>query len=104
MTRRLAAELEVDALEGLGRGLRDLLARRDVAGQRDQADVRMPDDPGADRLPVPGDDVEDPARDHVRRQLGESRRGERRLLGGLQDGDVARRQRRANFQTAIVSG
>ena len=43
--RRLAAELEVDALERVRRGAGDLLAGRDVAGQRDEPHVRVPDDP-----------------------------------------------------------
>ena len=37
--RRLAAELEVDALQGLGRHAGDRLPRVDVAGQRDEPDV-----------------------------------------------------------------
>ena len=39
--RRLAAELEVHALEAVGRGARDPLAGRDAAGQRDQRDVAV---------------------------------------------------------------
>jgi hypothetical protein len=54
----------------------------------------MPDDPGADGLAVPGDDVQDPGRDRVRCQLHEAEHGERRLLRRLQDGDVPRRERR----------
>ena len=42
--RRLAAELEVNALERVGRVPRDQLAGRDVAGERDEADVRVLDE------------------------------------------------------------
>ena len=83
----------MDALQRLGGGSRNLLAGRDVAGQRHEADVGMLDDPGADRLAVAGDDVEDAGREDLLRQLGEAERRERRLLGRLQHLDVARRER-----------
>jgi len=70
----------MDALERLGGGLRDLLPGRDVAGERDQADVGMADDAGADRLAVAGDHVEDTRRDHLRGELREPKRRERRLF------------------------
>jgi hypothetical protein len=50
--RRLAAQLEVDALQRLGRGLRHLPAGRHVAGQRDHAHVGVADDARPDRLAV----------------------------------------------------
>ena len=60
----------------------------------------MPDDPGADRLAVAGDDVEDAGGDHLLRQLHEPERRQRRLLGRLQHLDVARRQCRRELPDA----
>jgi ParB family chromosome partitioning protein len=47
--RCLAAELEVEALDGPGRDLGDSLARRGVAGDRDHPDLGMRDQLVADR-------------------------------------------------------
>ena len=47
--RRLAAELEVHPLQGVGRVAGDDLAGRRVTGQRHQADVAVLDEPVADR-------------------------------------------------------
>ena len=91
--RRLAAELEVDALERVGGGARDRLAGLDVAGERDEADVRVLDEPLPDRDAVAGDDLQHARRQHLLRELDEAEEGERRLLGRLQDLDVARRER-----------
>jgi ParB family chromosome partitioning protein len=93
----LAAELEVHALEGLRRGARDLLARRDVAGEGDHGDVRVTHDAGAHRLAVPRDHVQHAGREDVRRILGEHERRQRRLLRGLEDRHVAGGERRADL-------
>ena len=87
--RRLASELEVDALERVRRVLRDQLAGGDVAGQRDEAHVRVRDDALARGHPVAGDDAEDAGGDDLLRELDEPEERERRLLRGLQDLHVA---------------
>ena len=56
--RRLAAELEVHALERVGRGAGDDLAGRDVAGERDHRDIGMAHERVARVLALAGDDVE----------------------------------------------
>ena len=63
--RRLAAKLEMRALDGLGGGGEHFLARRDVAGQRDHRDLRVIDDGVADRLAPPDDDVDDASRENL---------------------------------------
>jgi ParB family chromosome partitioning protein len=87
--RRLAAELEVYALQVVGGRARDLLARRHVAGERDHAHVRVADDARAHRLAVAGDHVQDSGGKDLLGQLGHAQRGERCLLGGLEHDDVA---------------
>ena len=69
--RRLAAELEVDALERRGRRARDLFAGRHVAGQRDHGHARVADDAGAHGLAVARDHVEHAGRQDVGGELGE---------------------------------
>ena len=66
--RRLAAELEVDALERVGGGARDPLAGLDRAGQRDHVDVRVRDQPLAG-LAGAGDDVQHALRQDLVREL-----------------------------------
>ena len=95
--RRLAAELEVDALQRRRGRLGDLLAGRDVARQRDHGARRVLDEARADRLAVARDDVEDARREDVGGELGQAQRRQRRLLGRLQDDRVAGRERRADL-------
>ena len=95
--RRLAAELEVDALQVVRGRARDLLARRHVAGQRDHAHVRVADDPRADGFTVAGDHVQDARREDLPGQLGHTERRQRRLLGRLEDDDVTGRERRRDL-------
>ncbi len=95
--RRLAAELQVHALQRVGRVARDQLPGRDVAGQRDERDVRVPHEPVADRNAVARDHVEHAGREHFLRQLGKPQRRERRLLGRLDDLHVAGREGWANL-------
>ena len=103
--RRLAAELEVDALEGVRRGARDLLAGGDVAGERDQPDVRVADDPGADGLAVAGDDVQDAGReDRPRRSCAKRSVVSGVCSDGFRTVTLPAASAGANFQIAIISG
>ena len=95
--RRLAAELEVHALDRVGRVLRDQLPGRRVAGERDEAHRRMPYQAIAGRNAVPGHDLEDALREDLLRQLDEAQHRQRRLLGRLDDLDVAGGERRAHL-------
>ena len=95
--RRLAAQLEVHPLQRVGRGARDLLAGRDVAGERDHRDVGVAHEARAGRLAVAEDHVQHALRQVLGRELGEPRGRQRRLLGGLQHDRVAGRQRRADL-------
>jgi hypothetical protein len=63
--RGLAAQLEVDAGERVGRGPQDGLAGRHLARERHHGHVRVGDQRGADRLALAGDDVEHAGREHV---------------------------------------
>ena len=95
--RRLAAELEVDALQGVARVPRDQLPGLDVAGERHEPDVRMADEPVADGQSVAGDDLHDARREDLLRELHEAERRQRRLLGRLEDLDVAGGERGAEL-------
>ena len=93
--RRLAAELEMDALEvRLRRAGRDQPAGLDRAGQRDEPDLRMADERVAGGNAVAGDDLEHAGGQELLRELGEAERRQRGLLGRLQDLDVAGGKRR----------
>ncbi len=93
--RRLAAELEMDALDVVGGRAEDRLAGDGRAGERQLRHVRMGDERGAGRRTVAVDDVEDAGR-HAgfERQAAQLGGGERRLLGHLEDDRVADRERR----------
>ncbi len=83
--RALAAELERDPLERLAALGADLAADRGRAGERDLVDARVVDQRGAG-LAVAGEDVEHAGREAgLERELAEAQRGQRRLLGGLED-------------------
>ena len=69
----------------------------DVAGQRDEADVGMRDEPRAGRHAVAGHRLQHAVRDHILRQLEEAKQRQRRLLGRLQDLHVARGERRPHL-------
>ena len=84
----------MDALERVGGVAGDRLARLDVAGERDHPDRRMLDEPLPDRDAVAGHDLQHAGRDDLLRELGEAEERERRLLGRLEDLEVARRERR----------
>ena len=85
--RRVAAELEVHALEvGRGRG-RDLHTRAHAAGDRDETGDRVRDErtPG---VAVAAHDVEHTGREELGRELGEHHGGLGRGLGRLQHDGV----------------
>ncbi len=87
--RVLAAELEMDVLEAFGRRFQHLHARLARAGQRDDADVRVADEPLADRASATVDDVDDAGRhaglgEELREALSEGGRVGR----GLEDDRV----------------
>ena len=92
--RRLAAELQ-HALHGVARG--GLLHERpdlDGAGERDEVDARMAGEGGAGFVSVARDDVERAFRQSdVRREARDLERGKARVLGRLQHGGVAHRER-----------
>ena len=93
--RRLAAELERDALDRRGGGGGDRAPHLGRAREGDLRDVRVLDEPLPARAPRPDDDVDDPlGKSRVERQLGEAQRRQRRQLGGLEHDRVARRERR----------
>src|SRR4029079_2787393 len=67
--RRLAAELQVDALQGVGRVLGDQLARGGVTGERDYPHVLVSYERVADRQAVAGHAVEHARREDVGGEL-----------------------------------
>src|SRR4051795_1256920 len=94
--RRLAAELEVDALEGLGGVLGDPLARLDRAGERDDVDAGVLDDRRAGVVAA-GDDVQHALRQDLGRELGQLQRRHRGRRRRLEDDRAAGRERRADL-------
>ena len=87
----------MDALQRVGGGARDDLPRLDVAGQRDEANVRVRDEPLAGRDTVARDDVQHARGQHVGGELGEAKQRERRLLGRLQHLRVPGGERRSEL-------
>ena len=87
----------MDALDRVGRRAGDRLAGLDVAGDRDHPDRRVLDEPLPDRDAVAGHDLQHARRDDLLRELDEAQQRERRLLGRLQDLEVARRERRPHL-------
>ena len=86
----LAAELERQPLDRLGAEPHDLAAGLRRARERDLVDAGVPDEVGAGRRPVAGDDVDRAGRKaDLGRELGEPQRGHRRLRVGLQDDGAA---------------
>src|SRR5436190_5294131 len=94
--RRLAAELEVHALERLGRVLGDPLAGLDRAGERHHVHVVVLDQRGA-HLVAARDDVEHALGQELGGDLGELDGRDRRRRGRLQDDRVAGGERRADL-------
>ena len=93
--RRLAAALEGDALHvRLTRVAEEVLAHLGGAGERDHVDVRMPADRLPRRLAEAGDDLEHAVgKACLSGELRETKRGQRRLLRGLEDDAVPGRER-----------
>ncbi len=94
---RLAAKLHRLGDQMVRRGVHDLLAGDGLAGERDLGDARIGGDRLADGPSRAGDDIEHAGRQDVGGELGEHQQGERRLGCGLDDGAVARRQRRGDL-------
>ena len=96
--RVLAAELEVDVLEALGRSLEHLHAGLARARERDHADVGMPDEPLADRSAAAVDDVDD-AGGHAGlvEELDEALAERGRVGRGLEDDGVPGDERRGDL-------
>ena len=93
--RALAAELERHALERPAALLADLAPDHGRAREGDLVDARVVDDRSAG-LAVAGQDVRRPRREaRLERQLAEAQRGQRRLLGRLQDRRAAGGEGRA---------
>src|SRR6185312_6419750 len=88
--RRLAAELERDALQGGGGGDVDQLADFGRAGERDLVDTRMCNQRGAGRLAEARQDVDDAGWEAgLEDQLAQSQGAERRLFCGLEHAGAA---------------
>lgn len=101
----LAAQLQVEALDGGGRDLGNALA--DGGGPREgrHGHVRVTDEMLAGDLPRAGDDVDDTVWDAgLGGGLREHQRGERGQLGGLQDDRVARGDRREDLPGGHLEG
>ena len=100
--RRLAAELHVHALDGLGG------VAHHRAPVRVEPVTEISPRPGGGRARRPpragaGDDVEDPGREAgLEREAAEHQRGQRRQLGGLEDDGVAGGERRADLPRGHV--
>ena len=92
--RRLAAQLEMHALQRVGCVARDQLPGVDVAGERDKPDVGVLDEPLAGRHAIAGHDLQHAVGDDVLRELDEAKQRQRRLLRRLEDLHVAGRERR----------
>ena len=98
--RRLAAQLQVRALERAGGGLQHLAAGGDVAGERDHAHLRMLDQRLRPRCsPRPQTTLSTPFGQDVGRESREQQRRQRRLLAGLEHHGVAGGQRRRESST-----
>ena len=96
--RRLAAELERDALERAGRLAHDPLAHLGRAREGDLVDARVAHQGHADLAARTRDDVEHPlGQPGLLRELGELERGERRQGRGLEHHGVAGGQRRRDL-------
>ena len=96
--RRLAAELERDLLQVIGCGLNDELADLRRAGERHLVDPRMRRQCRAGGFAETGDDVHHPVgKSRLLDQFAEPQRGERRLLGRLQNHGAAGGERRPEF-------
>ena len=82
-----------------------VLARRDVAGERDEPHVRVPDEAVPDRDAVTGDHVEHAGRQHVLRRARAKRSVESGVCSaGLSTWTFPAASAGPIFQIAIISG
>ena len=101
----LAAELQVEPLDGGGGDLGDALADGGGAGEGGHGDVGMADEVLTGFLAGAGDDVDDAVGDPGRGgRLGEEQRGQRGQLGGLEHDRVARGDRREDLPGGHLEG
>ena len=93
--RALAAQLEREPLDGLGRQTHHLAARARRAGERHLVHARVGDEIRAGGRPVAGNDVDDARRNpDLDRELRETERRQRRRRIGLEDDRAPGRERR----------
>src|SRR6185295_5073870 len=96
--RVLAAELEMDVLQAVGRGLRHLDSSLARARERDHRYIRMRDDRVTDLSPTSVDDVDDARRNtRVVQQLDEALAERRRVRRRLEDDGVSADERRQDL-------
>ena len=95
--RRLAAELEVEPLDGVRRDLRDPLAGRGITRDRHHADLRVTDQRVTDIGARAGQHVDHTGRQDPAEDLSERERAQRRPRRRLQHDRAAGRERRAEL-------
>ena len=96
--RALSAQFEGDVLDRVRRQPHDRAPHRRRPGEGDLVDAGVAGEVGADLLAHAGDDVEDTRRQAARLgHLGEEEHRQRRLLVGLEDDGVPRRQSRPDL-------
>ena len=101
--RRLAAELERDALDGLRGALHDEPSDLGRAGEADLRHVRVLDQALPDHRALADEHADHALRDpRLEHELGEPERRERGQLGGLQHYRIAARKRRAELPARDV--
>ena len=95
---RFAAEFERNFFQVAGGGVQDQLADFGGAGEGDFVHVGMRGESGAGGFAVARDDVDDAIGESgFLKEFAEAKRGERRLLGGLQNYGAAGGERGAEF-------
>ncbi len=92
--RSLAAQFEMGALHRLCGGLEDLLAGRDITRDRDHVDLGVVDQRVPNAVATAKDHVDHALGQNIGHHLGELQRGQRCLLGRLEDDGVAARDGR----------
>ena len=100
---RLAAELERDPLDALGRQLHDPPAGPGGAGEGDHVDLGVRGDRFTDDRPDPADQIEHAGREpHLVDDVGQDERVDRRHLARLQHDGAAGGQRRGDLEDDLV--
>ncbi|MCY1403626.1 hypothetical protein D9M71_188140 [compost metagenome] len=95
--RRLAAKFQVGALEGLGGGLEDFLARDDIAGQRHHAHFRVADQVAPDALATATKNIQNTRRKNLRQGRRQRQDRQRRVFRWLEHQGIARCQGRRDL-------